>query len=83
LVKGSPRVLVRDGEIKRDELRRCRITAADLDENLRLNGNVSAPGKIREARLERNGKALITISYPERAVQVPRGCAQLRRNAQQ
>jgi uncharacterized membrane protein YcaP (DUF421 family) len=54
-VKGSPRTLVRNGEIDRSELRRSKITRDDLDENLRLNGNVSDLKKIREARLERNG----------------------------
>jgi uncharacterized membrane protein YcaP (DUF421 family) len=34
---------------------RCRISADDLDENLRLHGNVAGSGGVREARLERNG----------------------------
>mgnify|MGYP001556992334 FL=1 len=39
-----------------------RISPDDLDENLRLNGNVSEIREIKEARLERNG----TISVVRR-----------------
>jgi uncharacterized membrane protein YcaP (DUF421 family) len=55
LVKGRPRVLVRDGRLMDDELRRNKITHDDLDENLRLNGSVNGAGDVAEARLERNG----------------------------
>jgi uncharacterized membrane protein YcaP (DUF421 family) len=55
LVKGSARVLVRDGKLDRDGLRRSKITDDDLDENLRLNGNLKGTGDVAEARLERNG----------------------------
>ncbi|MDB6092484.1 MAG: putative rane protein [Verrucomicrobia bacterium] len=55
LVKGTPRTLVRNGEADREEMRRTKFTPDDLDENLRLNGNVSDPAQVREARLERNG----------------------------
>ena len=55
LVKGSPRVLVRDGKVDRKELARNDFTEDDLDENLRLNGSVSDVRAVAEARLERNG----------------------------
>jgi uncharacterized membrane protein YcaP (DUF421 family) len=55
LVKGQPRVLVRDGKIDESELSRSNITRDDLDENLRLNGNENGTDDIAEARLERNG----------------------------
>lgn len=55
LVKGRPHVLVRDGRLDHQELEHCKITADDLDENLRLNGNVDGAGDVAEARLERNG----------------------------
>jgi len=46
---------VKDGVVDQPELKRCRISADDLDENLRVNGNVSEIHRVREARLERNG----------------------------
>lgn len=55
LVKGQAKVVVKNGMIQKQELDRCRISADDLEENLRLNGNVSEMAKVKEARLERNG----------------------------
>ncbi len=55
LTKGDPRVLVRDGKKIPAELRRNKITGDDLEENLRLNGNVAGVAETAEARLERNG----------------------------
>lgn len=55
LVKGRTYVLVRDGKLQHAELQRCHITLDDLDENLRLSGNVGSTSQVAEARLERNG----------------------------
>jgi uncharacterized membrane protein YcaP (DUF421 family) len=55
LVKGQPRILIRDGKVDRREMARGKITDHDLDENLRLHGNVKGTGDVAEARLERNG----------------------------
>jgi uncharacterized membrane protein YcaP (DUF421 family) len=55
LVKGRARVLVRDGKLERDEMCRSKITADDLEENMRLHGNISDIGQVAESRLERNG----------------------------
>ena len=55
VVKGNPRLLVVDGKILNEELRRARVTLDDLEENLRLNGNVAHAQQVVEARLERNG----------------------------
>ena len=54
-VKGRPHVLVRDGVADREQMRRSKITDDDLDENLRLHGNVDDLKSVAEARLERNG----------------------------
>jgi uncharacterized membrane protein YcaP (DUF421 family) len=56
LVKGRPELLIRDGVIDAAALRRCSISAEDLDESLRVNGNVVADAQVAEARLERNGE---------------------------
>jgi uncharacterized membrane protein YcaP (DUF421 family) len=55
LLKGMPVLLVKDGRIDEAALKGSRMSRDDLDENVRLNGNVSVDGDIKEARLERNG----------------------------
>ncbi|HET7537094.1 MAG TPA: YetF domain-containing protein [Candidatus Didemnitutus sp.] len=55
LVKGSPRALVRDGVPDRAAMRDHRISPDDLDENLRISGNVADVARVAEARLERDG----------------------------
>lgn len=62
-LKGAPLVVVADGRVRHDALRRARMTRDDLDENLRVNGGVSDAAKVQEARLERNG----TISVVTKA----------------
>lgn len=59
LVKGGPRLLVRDGKIDREALRRSKFTEDDLNENLRLNGGVQGAADVAEARLERNGSVSV------------------------
>ena len=54
-VKGRPLVLVRDGVVDRRQMGRSKITDDDLEENLRLHGNISDIAEVAEARLERNG----------------------------
>lgn len=54
-VKGRPRVLIRDGVLDQEELSRSKITNDDLEQNLRLHGNVKELADVAEARLERNG----------------------------
>lgn len=54
-VKGTERVLVRQGQVDPNEMRRNRITFDDLCENLRLNANTEKVEEVAEARLERSG----------------------------
>lgn len=65
LVKGRPHVLVRKGELVREELARCKITQDDLDENLRLHGNADRIADVAEARLERNGAVSVVKARRE------------------
>ena len=64
LVKGRPRVLVRDGEPDRDAMRRSHITEHDLEEDLRGEG-LEGPDKVKEARLERSGKVSVVKQRAE------------------
>jgi uncharacterized membrane protein YcaP (DUF421 family) len=52
--KGARAVLIRDGQIQVDVLRRSRITENDLLEALRFNG-LEDPRNVKLATLERNG----------------------------
>ncbi len=55
LVKGEPRLLVRDGVVNEREMQRGKITPEDLEANLRLQGQLSRVEDVAEARLERSG----------------------------
>ncbi len=55
LIKGAPRVLVADGAIRWDAMRRSNISRDDLLGALRSEGRVAEVGDVREARLERSG----------------------------
>jgi uncharacterized membrane protein YcaP (DUF421 family) len=55
LLKGRQYVLVRNGQMDKEAMRRNRITVDDLEENLRLFGNLRDLAKVAEARLERSG----------------------------
>lgn len=69
-VKGRATVLIEDGEVRWDAVRRAHITKRDLLELLRSEG-VESPGQVAEARLERSGKlSVITRSREPRVVDV-------------
>lgn len=55
IMKGNAEPLIRDGEVLQEALRRHQISKGDLEEALRLNGRVTEPGQVQEARFERNG----------------------------
>jgi uncharacterized membrane protein YcaP (DUF421 family) len=55
LVKGESRLLVRDGEVDRNQMRAAGIGPGDLLEALRLRAGTNDLGSVREARLERSG----------------------------
>jgi uncharacterized membrane protein YcaP (DUF421 family) len=55
LVKGCPRLLVEDGEIRWDEMRRASLTRGDLEGALRSQAHLEALEQVRRAYLERSG----------------------------
>jgi uncharacterized membrane protein YcaP (DUF421 family) len=55
LVKGSPVLLIKDGNIQREGMRRAGLSNNDLEQALRLRSNQTDPTKIQLACLERNG----------------------------
>ena len=54
IVKGSEVLLIKDGQIQHDSLRKTSLTESDLMESLRLHGNVSVD-RVKAAYLERSG----------------------------
>ncbi len=55
LVKGRPETIVRDGECDFPMMRRNHVSIHDLEEDMRLNGNIDDLSKVRLARVERSG----------------------------
>jgi uncharacterized membrane protein YcaP (DUF421 family) len=55
LVKGRPDIIVRDGECDFEMMRRNHVSTHDLEEDMRLNGNLDDLSKVRLARIERSG----------------------------
>lgn len=68
LVKGTARVLVRDGQIDWDSMQSGHISRNDLLAALRANGQLDEVGKVKEARLERSGD--ISVLQREREPRV-------------
>lgn len=54
-VKGMPELLVRDGEVIWEGMRRKSLSERDLEEALRLKASLENCDEVKEARFERNG----------------------------
>src|SRR6184192_2193473 len=55
LVKGRPDTIVHDGECDFQMMRRNHVSIHDLEEDMRLNGQIDDLSKVRLARVERSG----------------------------
>ena len=55
LIKGEPHVIVENGKVLWDAMRRDQISKHDLEEDLRLSAKTEDISKIRIARVERSG----------------------------
>jgi uncharacterized membrane protein YcaP (DUF421 family) len=64
MIKGRPRVIVRDGRKDDEAMRIAHLTDRDLEEDLRRHGMTSIKD-IAEARLERNGDISLVKSKSE------------------
>lgn len=62
VVKGSPRQLVRDGEMVWREMRRSAIGEEDLREAARRHGRTLSLDQVRDAFLERNGEISVILA---------------------
>lgn len=64
-VKGDSRVLIRDGRIDWDAMRRSDVGENDLLAALRISGGVTDPVRVKEARLERSGDISVIAAETE------------------
>lgn len=72
LVKGNPILLIENGEIRPEGVRRENLSRQDMNEALRLQGQVTDLQKVRLAYRERNGRiSVITQPSEPRVVIVP------------
>ena len=53
--KGEPLLLIRDGTVQREAMRRAKLSEKDLAEALRLEASQTDPSDVRLAYLERDG----------------------------
>jgi uncharacterized membrane protein YcaP (DUF421 family) len=71
LLKGNTHLLIREGELDWEAMRRSHISKDDLLGALRHNGNLHDPGEVEFARLERDGNiSVIKRSSPPRIIEV-------------
>jgi uncharacterized membrane protein YcaP (DUF421 family) len=62
LVKGNAVILIEDGEIDRENMRRFQIGKQDLLEALRSQAKTEDPSQVKRAFLERNGEISFIMS---------------------
>jgi uncharacterized membrane protein YcaP (DUF421 family) len=55
LVKGQPKVLVRDGEVDHGAMRDAGVSEQDLEQAIRTQSRRTDPSEVRRATLERDG----------------------------
>jgi uncharacterized membrane protein YcaP (DUF421 family) len=55
LIKGKPAVIVQNGKLERENMRRNHVSEHDLEEDMRLNAKTEDLSKIKIARVERSG----------------------------
>jgi uncharacterized membrane protein YcaP (DUF421 family) len=61
-VKGKRSLLIKDGEIQWEEMKKSHITEDDLNEALRINGNEPDFKQVKLAHLERNGDISVIMN---------------------
>lgn len=54
LVKGEPRLLIKDGEVQEEQMRQAKLSDLDLQQALRSH-SLQEPGQVKRAYLERDG----------------------------
>lgn len=77
-IKGGPRLLVEDGEVQEDALKKTYLTENDLEEAMHLSGLPPDVSRIRIARLERDGSISMVPKAQVHEVEVAGGVQTIR-----
>jgi uncharacterized membrane protein YcaP (DUF421 family) len=64
LVKGTSDLVIRDGAVVESGMRKNDMSAHDLDEDLRLNGQVESAKDVKVAYVERSGSISVVPKKP-------------------
>jgi len=59
VVKGNPVLLIKDGKIQQQGVRKTGLSTHDLEQALRLQGEETEPSKIKRAYMERDGSVSV------------------------
>ena len=59
LIKGKHLLLIKDGKIQEENMKKQNFTTHDLNEVLRLNGKLTKVEEVQEAYLERSGNVSV------------------------
>jgi uncharacterized membrane protein YcaP (DUF421 family) len=73
LVKGRPRLLVKDGRFIEEEARKSHISETELLEDLRSEAHIDSIEDVQAAYLECNGKIGVVMRDPSRQRTLSRG----------
>ena len=60
LVKGSPQLLIKDGQLQEETMQKTSLSKNDIELALRLQEKLSQTSQIKLARLERSGDISVT-----------------------
>lgn len=60
-IKGHDRVVLEDGKVLWNAMKKSNLSEQDLMQNIRLNANITDISKIKIARLERNGDISVIL----------------------
>jgi uncharacterized membrane protein YcaP (DUF421 family) len=63
IIKGNPVLLIKDGEVQRDGMRKAGLSSQDLEQALRLQAKHTETSRVRRAYMERNG-SISVLPYP-------------------
>lgn len=66
-IKGTPRTLVKDGELQKKAMEENSITENDLTEAIRSSGSYAGIDRIKYAYLERSGKISVILKKEDEA----------------
>ena len=73
ILKGKAVEIIIDGKVKTNPLKRNHVSRHDLEEDLRLAGNVDDPAAVKLARLERSGDISVVRKPQVFSVKVENG----------